>query len=153
MKSLDGALEDVENRLERVGCDLVPLLGDIRRLKEEERKILGVQEILLGLRDTQENFGREGYEPGKSGIAYFYVKEITDDDVVPKTDFEPGLTRACSSCKQSIPVLMSYSQICDSPTGDEWEKRVFSLCPDCLRVGEIRKYYRDGGFFQTSKFD
>jgi hypothetical protein len=110
-------------------------LEDTLTIKEE------VEELLEGLRT-----GAIQTDPGKSYVACYFAKQVTSTDIVKNESAKPVLYKQCPSCKDIHPVLMSYEQTFDSPDGDNWQKKAFTICPKTLTVAVYGTITKDSRF-------
>lgn len=58
---------------------------------------------------------------------------------LPVVTLKDVLHGECPHCKKSLPVIESYEQMYDSPGGDTWQKRVFTVCPTCSKINIITR--------------
>ena len=82
-----------------------------------------IKQVLRGLKSTPKQ-----EDPGKDDSAFYFVKNIIDDDLVKSG--KPSLYRPCPDCKKKQPVLMEYAQTYNSAHRDVWEKEAFMICCD-----------------------
>ena len=111
----DGEIRVLQERLEERE-------RDFRYLEERVGRKRFIQDVVRGLRDPPKN------DPGKNGPAYYFVGGILEDDI-SRAD-EPSLFMPCTGCKRECPVVMEYYQTEDSPSGDVWNKRAFTVCQE-----------------------
>jgi len=120
------------NNLERAVNVGVKLTDGLCAELNEKREIV---EILNGLKRTPKE-----KDPGKYRTAYYFVKEINDDNIAFSD--KPNLHRPCPECGVERPVLMAYAQTYDSPDGDTWEKEAFLICEDRIhKIGSVNSSY------------
>ena len=145
MKTLIQILENSNSKLKNAEQNLRKL----ERLKEYSEELTRIKETIEGFKKTEykvreslksRNLKKKQndydyYDPGKYDVAYFYVKSMNDEEIIPNLNFKPSLMTKCAKCKSETPVLMSYTQADDSPEGDSWQAVAFYIC---CRLKEIK---------------
>ena len=126
-----------ENNLPSIYKRKAELTEEIRLLEEKIKTQSRIEDILSGLKTTPKQ-----EDPGKSERAYYFVKEIKENNITPSD--EPSLNQDCPNCKKKQPILMWYGQTEDSPEGDTWVKEAFIIC--CEKVHAIKSFARDYRF-------
>lgn len=126
----------------------IKLVQEKAELLESRAKVLEqIKEAINGLDRTKtqmEEKRKRSYDPGKYDTAYFYVKEISGEDIQPDSDFAPSLHEPCPKCGGHVPVIMSYNQTYDSPEGDKWQKQALLIC--CNNLNVLKTLTRDYRF-------
>jgi hypothetical protein len=100
-----------------------------------------VKELLEGLRT-----GSTQADPGKYGVACYFAKKVTSDEIIKNESAKPALYMKCLACNEKHPLLMSYEQIFDSPEGDNWQKKAFIICPKTLAITVYKEITKDSRF-------
>lgn len=136
MKTLIQILENNNLKLKNVEQNML----ELERLKEHSKELTRIKETIGGLGETEHKVreslkNKNYYDAGKYDIAYFYVKSMNDEEIIPNLNFKPSLMTKCAKCESETPVLMSYTQTDDSPEGDEWQAVAFYIC---CRLKEIK---------------
>lgn len=142
-------LLDARKELEKVKAERQEAQEISLSLERRAEILEQIKDAIEGLERTKEHMGKKDYlgrtyDPGKYDIAYFYVARIEEKDIIPRRDFNPGLTELCPECKKQNPVMMSYAQTYDSPDGDTWQKQAFLIC--CNKVQVLKRVATGGRF-------
>ena len=132
-KSLTQTLGETNREIEALGKEM----DRLHELKKRMKELKGIKKAIDGLEETKQKSRRKNFIPGKYSPAYYYVKSMDEEHIVPRKDLKPGLTYACPECGIDVPVLMSYNQECDSPEHDEWVTKAFIIC--CSKMHELKR--------------
>jgi len=122
---------------------------EVTKLEQDIGSIVAVYNAYYFLKKVWEQ-----KDPGKNGVVYFLTDAfglaIITKEMVPQEHWEdksvrerlrdiPPWCEKCPNCHERLPVIMTYEQTEDSPSGDEWTKTWKIYCPKCYRITQARE--------------
>ena len=128
-----------ENFLSRFNLDT--LSKEITRINKEkdalEDRLSHVEEIKL-LFGKLEKPNRREKDPGKYGVAVYFVESIEKDSKDIRFSYSPKMIH------EGIPVIGTYHQTLDSPDADTWTARALVIKDDMtiIDLAEFSRSYR-----------
>ena len=139
----------MNERYDALSVDIISKQDELERLRIMFANIHLIRKAYNGLKEVWKQ-----KDPGKYGVAYFLTDAFGDGiitrEIVPQEHWEnesthgrmhdiPPWCEECPCCHEQLPVIMTYDQTEDSPSGDEWTKTWNVYCPKCSRITEVRE--------------
>ncbi len=79
-----------------------------------------------------------GLKNGEMVTSFHFADMLTWRDA--GTTDVPSLYLACPYCSKQHPVIVEFTQIKHNPSGHEWEKQAFLMCPTTHMIYELGGY-------------